>query len=186
MRMLNIRCCFAVVFGLIAQSVYADSFEYSSFLGNRPLITIQTDPPLVASNDRAIDATFCRGGDFSCFKSDWFSFSIPKNRPDDLMEWSSEGSVYRIASFSVVRVFGICREVYKISSTQNDRKLEFMFSPSFGLLGFNLEVDGQVVPYTSEREFGFGAVNPVRKKSLQADRRLSKRNQISSACASAN
>lgn len=164
--MLKFWCCTVIVIAqFLLHPAYAGSYEYSSLSGGKPVITIQTNPPFIASGDRAIDAVFCAQSDFFCFSSDWVNFSFPRNRPANLTEWSKNGFGYKIFASSEIRVFGICREIYKISSTQNGRELIFFFSPSHGLLGFEREVDGQIATYYSEREQGFGAVEPPKMQS---------------------
>ncbi|MDQ0568341.1 hypothetical protein QFZ42_000175 [Variovorax paradoxus] len=163
--MLKTRRYVFFILGLLAQSAWAESFEYSSLLTQRPIITIQTDPPLVASGDRAVEARFCNEQQFHCVRSDWFNFSIPKHRSANQAEWNYGGFVYRLVDASPIRALGVCLEASKIVSLQNDREVQFFFSDSHGLLGFSIPIEGTSAAYVSEREFGFGSTKSDKAKA---------------------
>lgn len=173
--------------GLTIQNAAASPFEYSNLLDGRPTISIQIDPPMIISGDRAINAEFCDGnGGFSCFNSEWISFSFPRERGGIPSEWNQNGAVFKITGHTVVRAFGVCRDAYKVVSNQNGREFEFLYSFSYGLLGFNVEIDGQRVTYIAQRQLGFGATKTVgtpASRSLKQQRENSKKGgRIESKC----
>jgi hypothetical protein len=182
--MLKTRACVFLMLGLLTQTASSESFEYSSLLTQRPIITIQTDPPLVASGDRAVEAKFCNEKQFHCISSEWFNFSFPMHRPTSQLEWNYGGFVYRLIESAPVRVLGVCREANKIVSLQNGREVQFLFSGSHGLLGFSIQIDGTSAVYASEREFGFGSEKPSQttSKNFKKGRVGPLKNESSSAC----
>lgn len=166
--MLKIRWLAALIFGLAIHNAIASPFEYSNLLDGRPFISIQTDPPMITSGDRATNAVFCKNGEkFICFNSDWINFSFPHEQSSIPSEWTKDGVIFKLKASAVIRVFGVCRDAYKVVSNQNGREFEFLYSVSHGLLGFNAEIDGQRVTYIAQRQMGFGAANAVNTPSSQ-------------------
>ena len=162
MRMLKYLWLTLFAYSLAIQSANADSFGYSNLLDGRPAITIQTTPPMVTSGDRAVNANFCKdGAAFTCFTSEWISFSFPKKMSVTPSEWSENGFLFKRSDLTTVQVFGVCHEAYKVTSNQNGREFNFLYSLSHGLLGFSVEIDNQKLTYIAQNSAGFGAARGV-------------------------
>lgn len=137
-------------------SATAQSFEYANLFNARHLIAIQVTPPLVASGDRAVDASFCtRTDEFVCVTGEWFNFAVPSGKAGLPTQWEQGGNEYKLAGSEKLVLLGVRRDVLRIESVQKGQRHRFFNSRRDGLIGFGSEVDGQ--PVVSQRAIGFGA-----------------------------
>ncbi|QTD46390.1 hypothetical protein [Ottowia testudinis] len=68
--------------GIWMQNAKAQSYNYVNPSNSKMKVAIQIAPPVIAVNDRAVDAVFCKDQDaYSCFSSEWLSFAVPKKMP---------------------------------------------------------------------------------------------------------
>lgn len=153
--------CHALVFiGAVVcgGSVAAQSFEYANLFNARHLIAIQVTPPLVASGDRAVDASFCKRADeFVCVTSEWFNFAVPSGKARLPTQWEQGGNEYKLVGSEKLVLLGVRRDVLRIESVQKGLRYRFLYSRRDGLVGFSSEVDGQPVTFMSLRAIGYGA-----------------------------
>ena len=150
----------------ISTQALAGAFEYVDPMDSRSSLTIETAPPSISIGDVARPAELCADSTgFICLRSSMVNFAVPRTMNDKTKDWNYAGRTYALVSKSDVSILGFQQAgVLQVSSTDGDRKLTFLYSPTKGLLGMRFASKDSSRLYISTREIGFGVIDVSRQE----------------------
>jgi hypothetical protein len=141
---------------IATDSAHSEPFEYVQPFHDRHVISIQPASGLVASGDRASNATFCsRDEGYVCVRSEWLNFAAPISKASS-SEWKFENNTYTVKGRRRLLMLGTSMNVLDIESTQSTRTFRFLYSKEKGLVAFSVEVDGKPATFVLQGITGFG------------------------------
>lgn len=113
------------------------AYTYSNFFGHMLTINIDQRRKTVGIGHIAAEDEFCGPqDDFLCVNGELLKFAIPKIGLSMGATWEKDGVTYHANENVAQSIYlvGEQYEVFFIESVQDERKMEFLYSPEHGLL----------------------------------------------------
>ena len=125
------------------------------------LLTLDVGRKAIYINDYKVSGSFCDSSDnYECVNTQGFRFAVPKNIRNGADKWSLYDNEYEISTVEEKPLqFQSISDLVVIRSTERSgTKLDYFYSPTWGLLGFKQWSKGSDAPLllTTRGCTGFG------------------------------